>query len=63
MSERNIVLSKECKDLYNGVAWVLLAKHDKQFLTAWKLWNQRRKEKKSPKARAAGVLKRIVRGR
>jgi hypothetical protein len=54
------VLNKQGQDLYNGLAWVLLATSQRQFILAWKLWNLQRKAKKgAPQTWARALLQRL----
>lgn len=59
MSKGTVVLNQQGKDIFNSVAWLLFYKNERQFLTAWRIWNQNRKDSKFPGNRVAEILKRI----
>jgi hypothetical protein len=45
---KEIVLNKPWREFYQGLTWVMLDLNPKEFLLAWRLWNQHRKEKNGP---------------
>lgn len=53
------LLNKQCQDFFNKLAWTLLDMSQRQFLIAWRLWQQQRDEKKSGQTRATALLKRM----
>jgi hypothetical protein len=52
----NILLKKQYQDFFNKLAWVLLDMNQKQFVLAWRLWQQQRLEKKSGQTRVTVLL-------
>ena len=60
MSERDISLNKQSRNIYNTLAWVLLSISLRQFMIAWRKWNQHRKEKESPRMRVQRFLKKLT---
>jgi hypothetical protein len=56
----NIVLSPPWREFYQGLAWVMFDLNPKEFLLAWRLWNQHRKAKHgAPQTWARALLQRL----
>jgi len=60
MNEDNIALSQQWKSFYNTLCWVMLDLSQPQFILAWKLWQEGRKNKHgAPQTWARAFLKRL----
>ena len=53
------LLKKPYQEFFNKLAWVLLDMNQKQFLIAWRLWQQQRLETKAGHTRATALLQRM----
>ena len=51
------LLKKKYQDFFNKLAWTLLDMNQRQFILAWRLWQQQRLEKKLGQTRATALLK------
>ena len=59
INESNVLLNKPCRDLYHTLSGVLLETNDREFLQAYKAWNEHRKQQSGKDSRARGWLKRF----
>jgi hypothetical protein len=50
------LLKKQYQDFFNKLAWVLLDLNQRQFIRAWRLWQQQRLEKQAGHTRATALL-------
>jgi hypothetical protein len=55
----NTLLKKQYQDVFNKLAWVLLDWNERQFVLAWRLWQQQRLEKKAGHTRATALVQRM----
>ena len=55
----NTVLKKQYQEFFNKLAWTLLDLNQRQFILAWRLWQQQRLEKKAGHTRATALVQRM----
>ena len=53
------LLKKQYQDFFNKLAWTLLDLNQRQFILAWRLWQQQRLEKKVGHTRATALVQRM----
>ena len=58
-TEGTTLMNKPCRKLYHTLSGVLLETNDREFLQAYKVWNQNRKQQSGKDSRARDWLKRF----
>ncbi len=60
MNSTNTLMNKPSRDFFHKIAWDMLDMNSREYMIAFRAWQQRRKEKKSPRIRIQRFLKKLT---